>query len=47
MIDRDFEESGNETADEDDTTMAIMHEIKEVGILYIQLVLADCLSHPD
>ena len=29
------------------TTIAIMHEIKEISILYTQSVLADSLSHPD
>ena len=29
------------------TLMTIMHEIKEISILYTQSVLADCLSQPD
>ena len=29
------------------TLVAIMHENKEIGILYTQSVLTDCLSLPD
>ena len=29
------------------TFVTIMHEIKEISILYIKSVLADCLSLPD
>ena len=36
MIDKDFEESGDDTADEYEviTLVAIMHENKEISILY-------------
>lgn len=50
MIDKDFEESGDNIVDEVKNviiTMAIMHEIKEISILYTQSMLADCLSKSD
>ena len=49
MIDKDFEESGDDTADEyeSDNISGIMHEHKEISILYTRSVLTDCLSLPD
>ena len=49
MIDNDFEESGDDTADEyeSDNIVAIMHENKEISYLYTQSVLTDCLILPD
>ena len=49
MIDKDFEESGDDTADEIKviTLVVIMHENKEISILCTQSVLTDCLSLPD
>ena len=49
MIDKDFEENGDDTADEMKviTLVAIMNENKEIGILYTHSVLIDCLSLPD
>ena len=51
MIDKEFEESGNDTADKYESDnisgVAIMHKNKEISFLYTQSVLTDCLSLPD
>ena len=49
MIDKDFEESGmiQRMNMKVITLVAIMHENKEISILYTQSLLTDCLSLPD
>ena len=50
MIDKDFEEGGDMIQRMNMkviTLVTIMHEIKEISILYRKSVLADCLSLPD
>ena len=50
MIDKDFEESGDDTADEyesDTISGDNARKNKEISILYTPSVLTDCLSLPD
>ena len=49
MIDKDFEKSGDDKRINMIviTLVVIMHENSEIGILYTQSVLTDCLSLPD
>ena len=49
MIDDDFEDSVDDTADEDTVimTMMKMHEITKMSILYAQMMSSDCQSYPD
>ena len=41
MIDNDFEDSVNDTADEVIMTTTKMHEITKMSILYTMMMLAD------